>query len=168
MFEKYTEGAIRIIMGAQDEARRMGHCHVGTEQLVLGMLVARKSIAASVLVKQGITLKLFRREVEALLGRGTGFMAMEIPFTPRAKRVLELAVNEARDMNVNFVGSEHLLLGILMEGNGMAVRLLQKLKLNFSETKRLIFEQMAEIEEYEAWKPSSANYNKFERKKDDC
>lgn len=166
MFEKYTEGAIRIIMGAQDEARRMGHCHVGTEQLVLGMLVARKSIAASVLVKQGITLKLFRREVEALLGRGTGFMAMEIPFTPRAKRVLELAVNEARDMNVNFVGSEHLLLGILMEGNGMAVRLLQKLKLNFSETKRLIFEQMAEIEEYEAWKPSSANYNKFERKKD--
>ena len=166
MFEKYTEGAIRIIMAAQEEARRMGHCHVGTEQLVLGMLAQRKGIAATVLVKQGITLKIFRREVEAVLGRGAGFMAQEVPFTPRAKRALEIAVNEGRDMNLNFVGSEHLLLGVLIEGNGMAIRLFRKLKLDFSETKRLIYELMGDIEEYEAWQPPSAEQEeKWERQR---
>ena len=105
MFEKFTEGAIRIIMAAQEEARRMGHNHVGTEQLLLGMIGQRKGIAGMVLYIQGVKLKAFRREVEKKIGRGRGFVGNEVPFTPRAKYVLEIAVVEAKDLNVNYVGS---------------------------------------------------------------
>lgn len=153
MFEKFTEGSIRIIMAAQEESRRMGHKHVGTEQLMLGMIGQRKGIAGMVLHIQGIRLKPFRREVEKQIGRGRGFVGNEIPFTPRAKYVLELAIIEAKDLNLNYVGSEHLLLAMLTEGGGMAIRILDKYKINYSETRRLIFEFMGNIDEYDPWVP---------------
>ena len=103
MFERFTEGAIKVIMLSQEEARRMGHNFVGTEQLLLGVIGQRHGIGGRSLKKVKIGLKKVRREVELYIGRGTGFVASEIPFTPRAKRVLEMAVEEGRDFGHNFV-----------------------------------------------------------------
>ncbi|ONM17895.1 Double Clp-N motif-containing P-loop nucleoside triphosphate hydrolase superfamily protein [Zea mays] len=130
MFERFTEKAIKVIMLAQEEARRLGHNFVGTEQILLGLIGEGTGIAAKVLKSMGINLKDARVEVEKIIGRGSGFVAVEIPFTPRAKRVLELSLEEARQLGIiftylhrhNYVGSEHLLLGLLREGEGTDVR----------------------------------------------
>lgn len=98
MFERFTEKAIKVIMLAQEEARRLGHNFVGTEQILLGLIGEGTGIAAKVLKSMGINLKDARVEVEKIIGRGSGFVAVEIPFTPRAKRVLELSLEEARQL----------------------------------------------------------------------
>uniref|UniRef100_A0ACD5Z629 Uncharacterized protein n=1 Tax=Avena sativa TaxID=4498 RepID=A0ACD5Z629_AVESA len=127
MFERFTEKAIKVIMLAQEEARRLGHNFVGTEQILLGLIGEGTGIAAKVLKSMGINLKDARLEVEKIIGRGSGFVAVEIPFTPRAKRVLELSLEEARQLGHNYIGSEHLLLGLLREGEGVAARVLESL-----------------------------------------
>ncbi|XP_047171198.1 chaperone protein ClpC, chloroplastic-like [Vigna umbellata] len=127
MFERFTEKAIKVIMLAQEEARRLGHNFVGTEQLLLGLIGEGTGIAAKVLKSMGLNLKDARVEVEKIIGRGSGFVAVEIPFTPRAKRVLELSLEEARQLGHNYIGSEHLLLGLLREGEGVAARVLENL-----------------------------------------
>ncbi|CAI9280644.1 unnamed protein product [Lactuca saligna] len=127
MFERFTEKAIKVIMLAQEEARRLGHNFVGTEQILLGLIGEGTGIAAKVLKSLGINLKDSRMEVEKIIGRGSGFVAVEIPFTPRAKRVLELSLEEARNLGHNYIGSEHLLLGLLREGEGVAARVLENL-----------------------------------------
>ena len=104
MFEKFTEGAIKVIMLSQEEARRMGHNFVGTEQLLLGVIGQRHGIGARALKKMKVTLKKARREIELYIGRGTGFVASEIPFTPRAKRVLEMAVHEGNIKRLMDIG----------------------------------------------------------------
>lgn len=101
MFERFTEKAIKVIMLAQEEARRLGHNFVGTEQILLGLIGEGTGIAAKVLKSMGINLKDARVEVEKIIGRGSGFVAVEIPFTPRAKRVLELSLEEARQLGRN-------------------------------------------------------------------
>jgi len=98
MFERFTEKAIKVIMLAQEEARRLGHNFVGTEQILLGLIGEGTGIAAKVLKSMGVNLKEARVEVEKIIGRGSGFVAVEIPFTPRAKRVLELSLEEARQL----------------------------------------------------------------------
>lgn len=98
MFERFTEKAIKVVMLAQEEARRLGHNFVGTEQVLLGLIGESTGIAAKVLKSLGVTLKDARVEVEKIIGRGSGFVAVEIPFTPRAKRVLELSLEEARQL----------------------------------------------------------------------
>ncbi|KAF2312805.1 hypothetical protein GH714_040505 [Hevea brasiliensis] len=108
-------------------ARRLGHNFVGTEQILLGLIGEGTGIAAKVLKSMGINLKDARVEVEKIIGRGSGFVAVEIPFTPRAKRVLELSLEEARQLGHNYIGSEHLLLGLLREGEGVAARVLENL-----------------------------------------
>ncbi|GAU38117.1 hypothetical protein TSUD_318040 [Trifolium subterraneum] len=125
MFERFTEKAIKVIMLAQEEARRLGHNFVGTEQILLGLIGEGTGIAAKVLKSMGINLKDARVEVEKIIGRGSGFVAVEIPFTPRAKRVLELSLEEARQLGHNYIGSEHLLLGLLREGEGVAARVIR-------------------------------------------
>ncbi|KAL7139707.1 hypothetical protein ABFS83_09G072000 [Erythranthe nasuta] len=127
MFERFTEKAIKVIMLAQEEARRLGHNFVGTEQILLGLIGEGSGIAAKVIKSMGINLKDARVEVEKIIGRGSGFVAVEIPFTPRAKRVLELALEEARQLGHNYIGSEHVLLGLLREGEGVAARVLENL-----------------------------------------
>lgn len=102
MFERFTEKAIKVIMLAQEEARRLGHNFVGTEQILLGLIGEGTGIAAKVLKSMGINLKDARVEVEKIIGRGSGFVAVEIPFTPRAKRVLELSLEEARQLGKIF------------------------------------------------------------------
>jgi ATP-dependent Clp protease ATP-binding subunit ClpC len=102
MFERFTEKAIKVIMLAQEEARRLGHNFVGTEQILLGLIGEGTGIAAKVLKSMGVNLKEARVEVEKIIGRGSGFVAVEIPFTPRAKRVLELSLEEARQLGKLF------------------------------------------------------------------
>ena len=127
MFERFTEKAIKVIMLAQEEARRLGHNFVGTEQILLGLIGEGTGVAAKVLKSMNVTLKDARSEVEKVIGKGTGFVAVEIPFTPRAKRVLELSLEEARQLGHNYIGTEHLLLGLIREGEGVAARVLENL-----------------------------------------
>ena len=149
MFEKFTEGAIKVIMLSQEEARRMGHNFVGTEQLLLGVVGQRQGLGGKALRLLGITLKKARKEVENYIGRGTGFVASEIPFTPRAKRVLEMAVQEGKDIGQNYVGTEHILLALIAEEDGVAIRTIEKLDVDIihlrNKTLNLIKDNQEEI-----------------------
>lgn len=152
MFERFTEKAIKVVMLAQEESRRLGHNFVGTEQILLGLIGEATGIAAKVLKQMGVNLKEARTEVEKIIGRGSGFVAVEIPFTPRAKRVLELSLEEARQLGAlpcrgalltaescliaepsafsaghSYIGTEHILLGLLREGEGIAARVLESM-----------------------------------------
>lgn len=146
MFEKFTEGAIKVIMLAQEEARRMGHNFVGTEQLLLGVIGQRHGIGGRALAQLNITLKT-RKEIEKYIGRGTGFVASEIPFTPRAKRVLEMSIHEGQDLGVNYVGTEHVLLSLINEADGIAMRTLDKLRVNIPKLRQLILTYIEEQQE---------------------
>ncbi|XP_064968076.1 chaperone protein ClpC1, chloroplastic [Musa acuminata AAA Group] len=147
MFERFTEKAIKVIMLAQEEARRLGHNFVGTEQILLGLIGEGTGIAAKVLKSMGINLKDARVEVEKIIGRGSGFVAVEIPFTPRAKRVLELSLEEARQLGHNYIGSEHLLLGLLREGEGVAARVLESLGADPSNIRTQVIRMVGETTE---------------------
>ncbi|PRQ37756.1 putative ClpA/B family, UVR domain, P-loop containing nucleoside triphosphate hydrolase [Rosa chinensis] len=121
MFERFTDKAIKVVLLAQEESRRLGHNFVGTEQILLGLIGEGTGLPSKVLKSSmGINLKEARIQVEKIIGRGSGFIAVEIPFTSRAKRVLELSLEEARQLGHNYIGSEHLLLGLLREGEGVA------------------------------------------------
>lgn len=117
-----------ILRLAQEEARRLGHNFVGTEQLLLALLLYGPGIPAKIVIGDfGVEIDKAREQVEAIIGSGAGFVATEIPLTPRAKRVLELSWDEARQLGQNFVGPEHLLLGLLREGECGGVRVLENL-----------------------------------------
>ena len=147
MFERFTEKAIKVIMLAQEEARRLGHNFVGTEQILLGLIGEGTGVAAKVLKSLGINLKDSRIEVEKIIGRGSGFVAVEIPFTPRAKRVLELSLEEARQLGHNYIGTEHLLLGLIREGEGVAARVLENLGIDLSKVRTQVIRMLGETAE---------------------
>ena len=144
MFERFTEKAIKVIMLAQEEARRLGHNFVGTEQILLGLIGEGTGIAAKTLKSMGVNLKDARIEVEKIIGRGSGFVAVEIPFTPRAKRVLELSWEEARQLGHNYIGTEHLLLGLIREGEGVAARVLENLGVDLTKVRQHIIRLLGE------------------------
>ena len=129
------------------KARRLGHNFVGTEQLLLGMIGEGTGIAAKVLKSQGVNLKEARVEVEKIIGRGSGFVAVEIPFTPRAKRVLELSLEEARHLGHHYIGTEHLLLGLLREGEGVAARVLENLGADATKIRTQVIKMVGEEKE---------------------
>lgn len=147
MFERFTEKAIKVIMVAQEEARRLGHNFVGTEQILLGLIGEATGVAAKVLKSMGVTLKDARVEVEKVIGRGSGFVAVEIPFTPRAKRVLELSLEEARQLGHNYIGTEHLLLGLIREGEGVAARVLENLGVDLAKVRTQVIRMLGETAE---------------------
>nr|QUE29437.1 ClpC [Erythrotrichia longistipitata] len=147
MFERFTEKAIKVIMLAQEEARRLGHNFVGTEQILLGLIGEGTGIAAQVLKSMNVNLKDARIEVEKIIGRGSGFVAVEIPFTPRAKRVLELSLEEARQLGHNYIGTEHLLMGLVREGEGVAARVLENLGVNVSSIRAEVIQMLGENSE---------------------
>lgn len=147
MFERFTEKAIKVVMLAQEEARRLGHNFVGTEQILLGLIGESTGIAAKVLKSVGLSLKDARIEVEKIIGRGSGFVAVEIPFTPRAKRVLEMSLEEARQLGHNYIGTEHILLGLLREGEGVAARVLTTLDADSSKIRSQIIRMVGESQE---------------------
>jgi ATP-dependent Clp protease ATP-binding subunit ClpC len=144
MFERFTEKAIKVIMLAQEEARRLGHNFVGTEQILLGLIGEGTGIAAKTLKGMGVNLKEARTEVEKIIGRGSGFVAVEIPFTPRAKRVLELSWDEARQLGHNYIGTEHLLLGLIREGEGVAARVLENLGVDLTKVRSNVIRMLGE------------------------
>ncbi len=150
MFERFTEKAIKVIMLAQEEARRLGHNFVGTEQILLGLIGEGTGVAAKVLKSMGVSLKDARVEVEKIIGRGSGFVAVEIPFTPRAKRVLELSLEEARQLGHNYIGTEHLLLGLIREGEGVAARVLENLGVDLSKVRTQVIRMLGETAEVSA------------------
>lgn len=144
MFERFTDTAIKVIRLSQEEARRLGHNFVGTEQILLGLIGEGNGVAAQVLHSLGVTLQAAREEVEKIIGRGVGFVAVEIPFTPRSKRVLELSLEESRSFGGNYIDTEHLLLALLRDGEGVASRVLLNLGINSKEVRTKVIEMLSE------------------------
>ena len=137
MFERFTKESIKAIELSEKEARSLGHNYVGTEQILLGLIGEGTGIAAKVLKSLGVNLKDTRIEVKKIIGRGSGFVDVEIPFTPRAKRVLELSLEQARRLGHNYIGTEHLLIGITKEsregdGGGVASLVFKNLGLELT------------------------------------
>ncbi len=125
MHDKFTERVRKVIFLAREEAGRLQHDYIGTEHLLLGLLREGEGIAATVLNNLGLDLDAIRQAVESMVAQTGGTLTIgEIPFTPNAKRVLELAVDEARQLGHNYVGTEHLLLGLIREGEGVAAKVL--------------------------------------------
>ena len=127
MFERFTDRARRVVVLAQEEARLLNHNYVGTEHLLLGLIHEGEGVAAKALESLGISLQAVRTEVEEIIGQGQSAPTGHIPFTPRAKDVLELSLREAKQLGHNYIGTEHILLGLVREGEGVAAQVLVKL-----------------------------------------
>jgi ATP-dependent Clp protease ATP-binding subunit ClpC len=127
MFERFTDRARRVVVLAQDEARRLNHNYIGTEHLLLGLVHEGKGVAARVLEALDISLAAVRQQVEEIIGTGQESPSGRIPFTPRAKKVLELSLREALQLGHDYIGTEHILLGLLREGDGVAAQVLVSL-----------------------------------------
>jgi ATP-dependent Clp protease ATP-binding subunit ClpA len=127
VFERFTDRARRVVVLAQEEARMLNHDYIGTEHILLGLIHEGKGVAAEALDSMGISLAGVRDEVESMIGRGKAAPTGHIPFTPRAKKVLELSLREALQLGHDYIGTEHILLGLIREGEGVAAQVLQKL-----------------------------------------
>jgi len=150
MFERFTEKAIQVVILAQEEARRLGHKFVGTEQILIGLIAEETGIAAKVLAEMGVKLGDAQIEVEKIIGRGSGEVGEEIPFTPRAKKLLELTLQEAEQLGHDYIGTEHLLLGLIREGEGVAIRVLENLRIKPPKVRTSVLRMLAdEAEKYE-------------------
>jgi len=136
MWQRFTERARRVIFFAQEEAGRLGENFVTTEHLLLGLVRENDSVAARILERMGVSLNRIRSEVERQVTRGDGRVGQDMQLTPRAKRVIDLAYDEARQLNNNYIGTEHLLLGLIREGEGLAARVLGKLGVDLERTRR--------------------------------
>ncbi|MCC6792329.1 MAG: AAA family ATPase, partial [Thermomicrobiales bacterium] len=145
-FDKFTERARRVLTLAQEEAQRFNHNYIGTEHLLLGLVREGEGVAAKVLANLGVELNKVRSAVEFIIGRGDRSVVGEIGLTPRAKKVIELAVDEARRLNHHYIGTEHLLLGLVREGEGIAAGVLESLGVNLervrAETQRILSQSM--------------------------
>src|SRR5579863_6445554 len=136
MWQRFTERARKVVFYAQEEAQKFGEGYVSTEHLLLGLVRESDSVAARVLEKLGVSLNRIRAEVEKQLPRGDARPSQDMTLTPRAKRVIDLAYDEARQLNNNYIGTEHLLLGLIREGEGLAGRVLAKLGVELERTRR--------------------------------
>jgi ATP-dependent Clp protease ATP-binding subunit ClpC len=123
VFERFTEPARQVVVLAQDEARTLRHNYIGTEHLLLGLLREERGLAAKTLAELGISIEHVRDKVRAIVGEGDEVSTGQIPFTPRAKKVLELALRESQALSHGFIGTEHLLLGLAREGEGVAMQI---------------------------------------------
>ncbi len=127
MFERFTDRARRVVVLAQDEARMLNHNYIGTEHILLGLLHEGEGVAAKALESLGISLDTVRQQVEEIIGQGQQAPSGHIPFTPRAKKVLELSLRESLQLGHNYIGTEHILLGLIREGDGVAAQVLVRL-----------------------------------------
>ncbi len=138
MFERFTDQARRVVVVAQEESRKLGHNYIGTEHILLGILGSGKSVAVSALESLGISQEAARQQVEEITGRSTHQVAGHIPFTPRAKKVLELSLREAIQLGHNYIGTEHILLGLIREGEGVAARVLTQLGADLNRVRQQV------------------------------
>src|SRR6266536_4350151 len=134
-FDKFTERASKVLSLDQEEAQRFQHNYIGTEHLLLGLVREGEGVAAKVLANLGVELNKVRSAVEFIIGRGDRIVLGEIGLTPRAKKVIELAVDEARRLNHHYIGTEHLLLGLVREGEGIAAGVLESLGVNLEKVR---------------------------------
>jgi ATP-dependent Clp protease ATP-binding subunit ClpA len=140
VFERFTDRARRVVVLAQEEARLLDHNYIGTEHLLLGLINEGEGIAAQALEALGVSLEHVRHDVEEIIGRGQTAPASHIPFTPRAKKVLELSLREALQLGHNYIGTEHILLGLVREGEGVAAQVLEKLGADLDRVRRTVIE----------------------------
>ncbi len=136
MWQRFTERARRVVFFAQEEAGRLGENYVSTEHLLLGLVRENDSVAARILDRMGVSLGRIRSEIERQVTRGEGRLGQDMQLTPRAKRVIDLAYDEARQLSNNYIGTEHLLLGLIREGEGLAGRVLAKLSVELEKTRK--------------------------------
>ena len=138
MFEKFTDRARRVVVLAQEEARMLNHNYIGTEHILLGLIHEGEGVAAKALESLGISLEAVRQQVEEIIGQGQQALPGHIPFTPRAKKVLELSLREARQLGHNYIGTEHILLGLIREGDGVAAQVLVKLGADLNRVRQQV------------------------------
>ena len=138
MFERFTDGARRAVVLAQEEARLLDHNYIGTEHLLLGLIETREGIASTALVALGVGGPRVREAVESIVGRGSEPPVGHIPFTPRAKKVLELALRESLQLGHNYIGTEHLLLGLIREGEGVACQVLEHVGVDVAQVRETV------------------------------
>ncbi|MDK2784489.1 MAG: ATP-dependent Clp protease ATP-binding subunit ClpC [Bacillota bacterium] len=151
MFARFTQRAQQVIILAQEEARRLNYPYVGTEHLLLGLIREGTGVAAQALASLGIELERVRAEVEKIIGPGTGApTGPQVDLTPRAKRVIELALDEARRMGVDYIGTEHLLLGLIREGEGVAARVLESLGADLEKVRSQVLQLLGAAQPQDA------------------
>jgi ATP-dependent Clp protease ATP-binding subunit ClpA len=143
MFERFTDRARRVVVLAQEEARLLNHNYIGTEHLLLGLIHEGEGVAAMVLESLGISLEAVRAQVEEIIGQGQSAPTGHIPFTPRAKKVLELSLREATQLGHNYIGTEHILLGLIREGEGVAAQVLVKLGADLSRVRQQVIQLLS-------------------------
>jgi ATP-dependent Clp protease ATP-binding subunit ClpA len=143
MFERFTNRARDVVKLAQQEARRLDHDHIGTEHVLLGLLGEPQSIGAKALVALGLSLEAVRTDVERIIGRGKQAPTGHIPFTPRAKKVLEMSLREALKLHHNYIGTEHIVLGLVREGEGVAAKILVASGANLPEVRQEVLRLLA-------------------------
>jgi hypothetical protein len=143
-FDKFTDRARKVLTLAQDEAQRFNHNYIGTEHLLLGLVREGEGVAAHVLTHEGIELPKVRTAVEFIIGRGDKPVVGEVGLTPRAKRVIELSIDEARQLGDHYIGTEHLLLGLLREGEGIAAGVLLSLGADLERMRHDVMQVRAE------------------------
>jgi ATP-dependent Clp protease ATP-binding subunit ClpC len=140
VFERFTDRARRVVVLAQEEARLLNHNYIGTEHILLGLIHEGEGVAAKALESLGISLEAVRSQVEEIIGQGGSSPSGHIPFTPRAKKVLELSLREALQLGHNYIGTEHILLGLIREGEGVAAQVLVKLGADLSRVRQQVIQ----------------------------
>jgi ATP-dependent Clp protease ATP-binding subunit ClpC len=143
MFERFTDRARRVVVLAQEEARMLNHNYIGTEHILLGLIHEGEGVAAKALESLGISLDAVRNQVEEIIGQGQSAPTGHIPFTPRAKKVLELSLREALQLGHNYIGTEHILLGLIREGEGVAAQVLQKLGADLNRVRQQVIQLLS-------------------------
>ncbi len=143
MFERFTDRARRVVVLAQEEARLLNHNYIGTEHILLGLIHEGEGVAAKALESLGISLEAVRSQVEEIIGQGGSSPSGHIPFTPRAKKVLELSLREALQLGHNYIGTEHILLGLIREGEGVAAQVLVKLGADLSRVRQQVIQLLS-------------------------
>jgi ATP-dependent Clp protease ATP-binding subunit ClpC len=143
MFERFTERARRVVVLAQEEARLLGHDYIGTEHILLGLVHEKAGVAGRVLERLGISVDAVRAKVEGIIGKGEGAPSGHIPFTPRSKKVLELSLREALNLGHNYIGTEHILLGLVREGEGVGAQVLVDLGAELTRVRQEVIQQLS-------------------------
>jgi ATP-dependent Clp protease ATP-binding subunit ClpC len=143
MFERFTDRGRRVVVLAQEEARLLNHIYIDTEHLLLGLIHEGEGVAAQVLAELSISLEAVRAQVEEIIGQGERAPTGHIPFTPRAKKVLELSLREALQLGHNYIGTEHILLGLIREGEGVAAQVLVKLGADLSRVRQQVIQVLS-------------------------
>jgi ATP-dependent Clp protease ATP-binding subunit ClpC len=163
-FDKFTDRARKVLTLAQEEAQRFNHNYIGTEHLLLGLVREGDGVAAKVLANMGVQLPKVRSAVEFIIGRGETMIVAELGLTPRAKKVIELAVDEARRLNHHYIGTEHLLLGLVREGEGIAAGVLESLGVNLERVRTQVMQVVSQGPQQHAPAPQGSGKSQAQSK----